>query len=180
MWKKWKTPTKCNSPLNNYYGLCTLQGYGHVLQQTLIGLRKPLMVHDNGMCTSGKKWIKMRMKTPIHLNSKGNEIIIWCSFTIWSCLFLNSHYSYMCYHHQCLLHHICVSWFNNDNIHQGSEVLSGDKDIHSSSSVANEKVGDLLLNMCSIFRSNSYDNISKYIVGYYMLISTRALKQMGT
>jgi hypothetical protein len=81
------------------------------------------MVHDSGMCISGKKWIKMRMKTPIHLNSKGNEVIVWCSFIIWSCLFLNSHYPYMCYHRRCLLHHISARRVNNDNIHQGLEAI---------------------------------------------------------
>jgi hypothetical protein len=119
-------------------------------------------------------------ETPIHLNSKGNEVIVWCSFTIWLCLLLNSHYPYMCYRCQCLLHRISASRINNDNIHQGLEVISGDKDIHLLSNVVNEKVGDLPLNMCSTIRSNNYNNISKCIVNYYMFISSRALKQMST
>jgi len=31
------------------------------------------MTRDSGLCTSDKKWLKMRMKTPICHNSKGNE-----------------------------------------------------------------------------------------------------------
>jgi hypothetical protein len=34
------------------------------------------------MCTSDNKWIKKRMKTPICLNSKGNEIITCSSFNV--------------------------------------------------------------------------------------------------
>jgi hypothetical protein len=41
-------------------------------------------------------------------------------------------------------------------------------------------VGDLPLNMCSILQSNSYNNISKCIMGYYMLIPSAVPKQMGT
>jgi hypothetical protein len=69
---------------------------------------------------------------------------------------------------------------NNDNIHQGPEIVFGDKDIHSSVGVAREKVGDLLLNMCSTLQTNSYDNIPKCIMGYYTFIHVRAPKQMGT
>ncbi len=32
--------------------------------------------------------------------------------------------------HQCLLHHVYVSQVNNDDAHQGLEIVSGDKDIH--------------------------------------------------
>jgi hypothetical protein len=56
----------------------------------------------------------------------------------------------MCYCHQCSLHHICVSWANNDNIHQGLEPIFGDKDIHLSLGMTREKVGNLPLNMCSL------------------------------
>ncbi len=73
-----------------------------------------------------------------------------------------------------------MNWVNNDNIHQGLEVVSSDKDIHLLSNVAREKVGDIFLNMCSTFESNSCDIISKCIVGYCTLILVRALKQMGT
>jgi uncharacterized protein (UPF0297 family) len=62
----------------------------------------------------------------------------------------------------------------------GPKVVFGDKDIHSSSSVVKEKVGNLLVNMCSTLQSNSYNNIPKRIVGYYMFIPTRAPKKMGT
>jgi hypothetical protein len=39
----------------------------------------------------------------------------------------------------------------NDDVHQGLEAISSDKDIHSSLGVVKEKVKDLPLNMCSIF-----------------------------
>jgi hypothetical protein len=69
---------------------------------------------------------------------------------------------------------------NNDNVHQSSEVVFNDEDVHSSSSVAKEKVRGLLLNMCSTFQNNNSNNIPKCVMGYYTLIPTRALKQMGT
>ncbi len=72
-----------------------------------------------------------------------------------------------------------MSQVNNDNVHQGLEDISGDKDIPSSSSVVREKVGDLLLNMCSTFQNNSCDNISKCIMGYCTFTLVRASKQMG-
>jgi hypothetical protein len=40
---------------------------------------------------------------------------------------------------------------NNDDIHQGLEVISNDKDIHLSLGVVSKKVGDLPLNMCPTF-----------------------------
>jgi hypothetical protein len=36
------------------------------------------------------------------------------------------------------------NWINNDDIHQGSEAISKDKNIHLSSGVVREKVGNLL------------------------------------
>ncbi len=42
------------------------------------------------------------------------------------------------------------------------------------------KGGDLPLNMCFAFQNNSYNNISKCVMGYYPLIPIKALKQMGT
>jgi hypothetical protein len=86
----------------------------------------------------------------------------------------------MCYHHQRSLHHICANWVSNDDIHQGSEAIFGDKDIHSSLGVMKKKVGDILLNMCSTFQNNSWDYILKCIMAYYMFIPAGASKQMGT
>jgi hypothetical protein len=40
------------------------------------------------LCTSDQKWIKMRMKTLIHFDSK-DEIITRCLFDIRSCFFLS-------------------------------------------------------------------------------------------
>jgi hypothetical protein len=42
---------------------------------------------------------------------------------------------------------MCVSWANNDDVHQGLKAISNDNDIHSSSSVEREKVENLSLNM---------------------------------
>jgi hypothetical protein len=84
---------------------------------------------------------------------------------------------YYCY--QCSLHHISASQVNNDNVHQSLEVVYSDNDIQSTSNVAREKVGDLPLNMCSIFQNNSCNNISKCIMNYYMFTLARALKQMS-
>ncbi len=120
------------------------------------------------------------MKITICLNGKGNEIIIWCSFSIGFCLFLNNHRCYMCCHRRCSLHHICVSRINNDNVHQSSKTIYGDKNIHSSSNVAKEMVGDLLLNMCSTFQSNNCNSVTKCFMGCCMFILAWALKQMGT
>jgi hypothetical protein len=69
---------------------------------------------------------------------------------------------------------------NNDDIHQGPKTVSGDKDIHLSSSVRRKKVGDLSLNMCSTLQTNNYDNIPKCIGGVLYVHSYRAPKQMGT
>jgi hypothetical protein len=88
------------------------------------------------------------------------------------------HYMWCC--RQCSLHHICASRVNNDSVHQSMEVISNNKNIHSSTSVVREKVGDLPLNMCSTLQSNSSNNIPKCIMGYYTFIPTGALKQMGT
>jgi hypothetical protein len=79
-----------------------------------------------------------------------------------------------------LLHNICASRVNNDDVHQGPKTIVGDKDIHSSSSVVKEKVGDLPLNMCSTLQNNSYDSISNCIMSYYTIIPIRASKQMST
>jgi len=137
------------------------------------------MVCNSGLCISDKKWIKMRMKTSICLSNKGNEIITQCLFIIWLCLLLSNHHHCMCCHCQCLLHHICASRVNNDDVQQGLKTFSDDKDIHSSLGVAKETVKDLL-NMFSTLQNNSCNNISKCILGYYMFTLTMAPKQMGT
>jgi hypothetical protein len=85
---------------------------------------------------------------------------------------------YMCCR-QCSLHHIYANQVNNDNVHQSMEVVSSNKNIHLSTSVATKKVGDLPLNMCSTLQSNSCNSISKCVVGYYTLTFIKALKQMG-
>jgi hypothetical protein len=73
----------------------------------------------------------------------------------------------MCCCCSCSLHHIFVHRINNDNIHQSSEAVFGDKDIHSLLGVAREKVGDLPLNMCSILQNNRLNNMLKFVVGSY-------------
>jgi hypothetical protein len=73
-----------------------------------------------------------------------------------------------------------VSWINNDDVHQGPKAIFGDKDTDSSLGLVRENVGDLLLNMCSIFQSNNCNNIPKCILRYCMFIFVGAPKQMGT
>jgi hypothetical protein len=57
------------------------------------------------------------------------------------------------------------NWVNNDDVHQGLKAISGNKNIHSSSGVVKEKVGNILLNMFSTLQINSYDNIFKCFMG---------------
>jgi hypothetical protein len=45
---------------------------------------------------------------------------------------------------QCSLHCVYASRVNNDDVHQGLKAISSDKDMHTLSGVAREKVGDLL------------------------------------
>ncbi len=71
-----------------------------------------------------------------------------------------------------MLHHICANWVNNDDVHQGLKVISTDKNIHSSSGMAKEKVGDILLNMYSTLQINSHDSYLKCIVGWFTFIPT--------
>jgi hypothetical protein len=78
------------------------------------------------------------------------------------------------------MHHICANGISNDNVYQNVQVVFNDKDIHSSLSVVKEKVGDLLLNMCSTFQNYNCDNVSKCIVRCYTFTLARAFKQMGT
>jgi hypothetical protein len=56
------------------------------------------------------------------------------------------------------------------------EAISKNKDIHFSSDVAKEKVGDLLLNMCSTLQNNSYKSILKYMMGYYTFTPAKTPK----
>jgi hypothetical protein len=120
----------------------------------------------------------MKMKTPIRLNSKGNEIVIWCSFDVGSYFLLNSHHYYMCYSHWCSLHHIYANRISNDKVHESTETISSNKNIHLLSDVTREKVRDLPLNMCSIFKNNIYNNILKCVMGCYTFTPTWASKQM--
>lgn len=82
------------------------------------------MMCDNNMCTRDYEWIKMIMKTSICVNSKGNELISWCSFNVQSCFFLSNHRRFICYCHWCSLHHIGASWVSNDNVHQSTKAIS--------------------------------------------------------
>ncbi len=86
----------------------------------------------------------------------------------------------MCCRHWCSLHHICANQINNDKVHQSTEIVVGNKNIHSLSNVVRKKVKDLFLNMCFVFQNNNYNNISKCVVGCYTLIPIRAPKQTGT
>jgi len=54
---------------------------------------------------------------------------------------------------RCSLHCVYASRVNNDDVHQGLKAISSDKDMHTLSGVAREKVGDLPLNMCSTLQT---------------------------
>jgi len=60
------------------------------------------------------------------------------------------------------------------------EAIFGNKNIHLSSIVVKEKVGDLPLNMCSTLQNNSCNNIPKCVVGYYTFTPIGTSKQMNT
>jgi hypothetical protein len=64
-----------------------------------------------------------------------------------------------------MLHQIYMTQIGNDNIHKGLETIYGDNNIHSSPYMAREKVGNFFLYMSSILWHNSYNNISKRILG---------------
>jgi len=79
-----------------------------------------------------QKGIKTRMRITVNLYyNKGNEIIIWHSFYIGSCLVLNNNCCYMHNHRWNTLHQIYTSQINNDNIYQSSKIISSDDNIHS-------------------------------------------------
>jgi hypothetical protein len=131
-----------------------------------------LMASYIGMYTRNKKGIKIRIKTIIGLYGKGNEIISWCLLCVGSCL-VSSNYQCMHCHLWNMLHQIYTSRIGNDNVCQGSKIVSSDDNIHSSSCVAGEKVKNLSLYMSFILQCNSCIGISKRIMGWSALIPTR-------
>jgi hypothetical protein len=58
-----------------------------------------------------------------------------------------------------------MSRISNDNVRQGSKIVSGDDNIHSSSCVAGENVKNLSLYVNFILQCNNYNGISKRIMG---------------
>jgi hypothetical protein len=87
-----------------------------------------------GMYTRSKKGIKIRMETTIGLYGKGNEIIS-LRLPCFECQLLL---------HVCCrstLHQICTNWINNDNIYQGSKIVSSDDNIHLFLCMAGGKSG---------------------------------------
>jgi hypothetical protein len=59
------------------------------------------------------------METTICLYNKGNESSLDACFCVGLCVLLNDNYCYMHCHRQSTLYQICMSWIDNDNIHQG-------------------------------------------------------------
>jgi hypothetical protein len=110
------------------------------------------MMNYNDLNTSSKKGIKMKMKTSISLYGKGNEIVSWCTYDIWSYLLLNDNYHYMHWHGWCTLHHIWVGWINYDNVYLGPKIVSSYNNINLSPNVAKKKVGiNFFWYKCSTF-----------------------------
>jgi hypothetical protein len=120
------------------------------------------------------------MKTPIHLNGKGNEVIARGSFSIGSCFYWVTIVAtfVMIIGARCTTS--MQSWINKDIVHQSMKIIFSYKNIHLSSSVAKEKVGNIPLNMCSVFQGNNCNNIPKCVMGCCMFIPTRVMKQMHT
>jgi len=87
------------------------------------------------------------METTIGLYGKGNEIISWHSFCVRSYLVLSSNYRCMHCHCRSMLHQICMSRIDNDNIRQSSKTIYGDDNIHLSSCVVGGK-GEKPLSVC--------------------------------
>ncbi len=67
----------------------------------------------------------------------------WNHFLAFVCvgsrLVLNDNYHCMCYCHQSMLHQIYTSRIGNDNICQGTKIVSSDDNIHSSLCVAGKR-----------------------------------------
>jgi hypothetical protein len=160
-----------------------LQGYGHTLlivKKNIKGIKENhCLIHDSGLCTSNKKWIKTKIKTHPYVSiAKGlksspntrsvyGRVFSWIAIISAYVIIVDVQYT------------IFANQVSNDNIRQSLETIYANEDIHSSSNVAREKVWDLHLNMCSTFQNNSRDNIPKCIMGYYMFIPAWASKQMG-
>jgi hypothetical protein len=111
----WRIVMAC-APWRGYWHLLLIIKYKHPRYQGDL-----LMASYTDMYTRSKKGIKMRMETIIGLYAKGNYIISWLLFYVGSCFVLNNNYCCMCCHCRSMLHQICRSWINNDNIHQGSK-----------------------------------------------------------
>jgi hypothetical protein len=109
------------------------------------------MVSDTCMYTKSQKGIKVKMETIVSLYGKGSEIISLRLLYVGSCFVLSGNYRCMCYHHQNTLYQIYTSWIHNDNVCQGTKIVSSDDNIHSFSCVAGKKVKNLSLYMSSTF-----------------------------
>ncbi len=133
------------------------------------------MVNYTCMYTRSQKGIKMRMETTVGLYGKGNEIISWCSLCVGLCLVLNGNCCYMCCHHQSMLHQIYMSQISNDNICQGTKIVSSDDNIHLFSCVGGEKVRNLSLYVSSTLQCDSCNSISKHIMNYNVLTPAWAM-----
>jgi hypothetical protein len=68
----------------------------------------------------------MRMETTISFYGKGNEIICFKRQLLLHAMSLSKNVS------TNLLHQICMSQINNDNIHQGPKIIFDDDNTHSS------------------------------------------------
>jgi hypothetical protein len=101
----------------------TLEGYQHSLFIIRYKHRRYhgglLMANYIGIYTRSQKRIKMTMETTICLYNKGNESSLDACFCVGLCVLLNDNYCYMHCHRQSTLYQICMSWIDNDNIHQG-------------------------------------------------------------
>jgi hypothetical protein len=116
----------------------------------------------------------MRMKTTIGLYGKGNEIISWHLLCVGSCFVFSDNCHYMCCRWNTL-HKIWMSWIDNENVCQGSKTIFSDDNIHLILCVVKEKVKNLSLYVGFTVQCNSYNNISKHIMGCSALTPTWAM-----
>jgi hypothetical protein len=80
-------------------------------------------------------------------------------------LVLSGNCCYMCCHCRNMLHQVCTSRIDNDNVHQSLKIVSNDGNIHSSPCMAGGKVGKFSLYVNFTFQHDNCNGISKCIMG---------------
>ncbi len=134
----------------------------------------PLMTHNSGHAQVVKTKSKQKWKHPYISITKGMKTLHG-AHSMYDCVFS---WATILIVYVIIINNWCTISMWVELV--STKAISNGKDIHSSSSVAREEMGDLLLNMCFILQSNNYDSILKCIVGWCRFIPARTSKQMGT